>query len=137
MTLGFEIAAIRVQNRGFTLVELLVVLAIVGVLTVAAYPSYRRHVLRTELVKVKGAMFGLAGDLEEFYLREHSYRDAPWQDWLSRYGRIGRYDLRIELRSHDYRILAVSDGLEGSSGLVLEQDGRRSCLPASVGNCWD
>lgn len=126
-------------GAGFTLVEMLVALAIVGILTAASYPSYRNYLRRGDWTRVKSVMFGLASDLEEHYLRSRDYQNAPWQSWLSRYGLVTGYDLRLDLQSDSYKIIALPRDQATSSnpGLVLYQDGRQSCIPENVQDCWE
>lgn len=56
-------------SRGFTLIELMIVVAIVAILAAIAYPSYRNYVVRTQMTK--GTSF-----LSDFRVRlENSYAD--------------------------------------------------------------
>jgi len=60
-------------GRGVSLVELLVVVAIIGVLASIAIPGYRRHVLRTHRTEAMAALLDLAVAQEKYYLQHDSY----------------------------------------------------------------
>ena len=64
------------RPRGMSLVELLVVLAIVGGLASLALPSYRSYVLRAGRVEARTALLSLAAAQEKFYLKCRTYAAA-------------------------------------------------------------
>lgn len=55
------------KQSGFTLIELMIVVAIVGILAAVAYPSYQSHVLKTRRVVAAGCMLELAQWMERNY----------------------------------------------------------------------
>lgn len=69
--------------RGFTLIELMIVLVVMGILASAAIPSYRNYMLRAHRVDAKTALLRLAANQEKFFLQNNSYAassvlgDAP------------------------------------------------------------
>lgn len=56
-------ATARLQ-QGFTLIELMIVLAIVGILTSIAYPSYTEYVLRSRRAEARAALLQAAQYME-------------------------------------------------------------------------
>lgn len=68
------------QARGFTLIELMVAVAIVAILATLSYPSYREHVARSQRAQAKAALLETAQWLERQYTVYNSYLDYPNPD---------------------------------------------------------
>ena len=68
----------KVASRaaGFTLIELMIVLAVVALLTTLAYPSYERHLLRGNRSVGQAFLLDLAQRQEQFLLDRRRYTDA-------------------------------------------------------------
>jgi type IV pilus assembly protein PilE len=61
---------------GFTLIELMITVAIVGILASIAYPSYQDSVMKSRRADVKGVLLGLANAMERRFTETNSYCDA-------------------------------------------------------------
>jgi type IV pilus assembly protein PilE len=65
-----------VGRRGFTLVELVITVAVVGILAAVAMPSYQSHVAASRRADAKSALLGAAQALERFYTERSTYAGA-------------------------------------------------------------
>lgn len=61
------------RERGATLIELVVVAAVIAILSMVAIPSYRSHLLRTHRIEARAALLALAVAQEKFHLACHRY----------------------------------------------------------------
>ena len=63
----------RRAARGFTLVELMVVIAVVAILTTIAVASYRSYVLRATRTEARMALLAIQVAQEKFFLQNNQY----------------------------------------------------------------
>lgn len=61
------------NQRGFTLIELMIVVAVVGILAGVAYPSYTEQVRKSNRTDAKIALQQAVQSQEEYFIRNYSY----------------------------------------------------------------
>lgn len=87
------------MGRGFTLVEMLITLAVVGILGTLAYPSYRDHVLRARRSEAFSALSAVAQAQDRWRATNTRYADSLADLGLQPNSSPGRY-YQIELQTH-------------------------------------
>ena len=58
---------------GFTLIEILIVVAIIGILASIAYPSYQQYVVKTKRTDMMSEMHNIAATIQERKLAQGKY----------------------------------------------------------------
>jgi type IV pilus assembly protein PilE len=64
------------NNKGFTLIESLIVLAIIGILASLAYPSYQNYIIHARRSDGQTALLDLSARLEQYYAQQQTYQTA-------------------------------------------------------------
>ncbi len=64
------------REKGFTLMEMMIVIAIVGIIAAIAFPSYQRYVLQAHRVDARNALQEAAQRLEQIYSSSHRYDET-------------------------------------------------------------
>ena len=70
----------RRRQRGFTLIEVMVTVAIVGILAAIAYPSYRDHLVRGYLTDATTGLSAMRADMERYYQDNRTYASVRDKD---------------------------------------------------------
>ncbi len=63
----------QIRHRGFTLLEVMVVVAIVGIVAAIAMPSYQRYVIKEKRIDLQTGLIQIAQKLENYKLVNNDY----------------------------------------------------------------
>ncbi|MBK5508615.1 MULTISPECIES: type IV pilin protein [unclassified Pseudomonas] len=66
----------RRSNRGFTLIEIMIVIAIIGIIATIGYPSFTEYVKKGRRADVVGLLSDQAQILERFYSKNNVYTNV-------------------------------------------------------------
>jgi type IV pilus assembly protein PilE len=64
------------RSAGFTLLELMIVVAIIAILSAIAFPSYVSHVVKTHRVAAEGCLSEYSNYMERYYTSKLAYPAA-------------------------------------------------------------
>jgi type IV pilus assembly protein PilE len=142
------------KQPGFTLLEMLVTLAIVGILTAIAWPGYGAVVRRAQRDEARLALLGIQHAQELRYQNRLAYGDrlaVPAADGglgLAELSGAGSYRLSVDLRDDGQRYVAsarpVTQGRQSGDRacalLTIDETGRRTATDADGRDatelCW-
>jgi len=122
---------------GFTLIELMFVVAIVGILLALAYPSYVDQVRKARRADATSSLMGVSQTLERCFTRFNSYdhEDCPA---LPETSDRGHYELSVERDATTFTVTAEATGDQGNDAcgdFSVDYLGNKTPAP-SDDRCW-
>ena len=131
---------------GFTLIELMIVLAIVGILAMVAYPSYMESVKRGQRSSARTSLLEAQQFMERFYAANSRYTTdeagsvSPTLParLLAVPAEAPRYNLSVVATLNAYTLTATPIGTDICGDLTLTHTGvkGRSASEPTVAECW-
>jgi type IV pilus assembly protein PilE len=64
------------RNKGFTLIELMIVVAVIGILAMIAYPSYESYLLRSRRADAQQLMLDIETRQKQLLIEQRAYAQA-------------------------------------------------------------
>jgi type IV pilus assembly protein PilE len=134
----------RKRVRGFTLIEVMVTVAIVGILAAIALPSYFDFVTRSKIIDGTTKLGDFRSKMEKFFMDNRTYQAAGLCGIPDKPGGTGDYfDITCVARlPTTYTITATgiaARGMGGFSYLVDQTNAKSSTGPAgwtAAPTCW-
>ena len=126
---------------GFTLIELMIVVAVVAILAAIAYPSYADSVRKGRRGQAKSDLMELAQLAERYRTVNNTYDGfaLPFNQ-TPREGGVASYTLTLETATVDELLMkAAAQGAQNKDScgdLSINQAGVKTVSKSTVDRCW-
>jgi len=124
-------------QAGFTLIELMITVAIIGILSAIAVPTYGSYVLRTRLTDAYSGLAGVQPALEQHWSNTNSY-----SGFANLPANSDNFTYKLESATDSAYTISAT-GKNATSGFVftIDQNGQRATTSVPTGwatstKCW-
>lgn len=129
------------KSKGFTLIELMIVVAIIGIISTIALNMYRANVIAANRTEGRSALQTAAGTLEKCRSLYGSYNHANcnYADFTSE---TGIYDITSAIAATSFTLTATPAAGGGQTDdadcttLTLTNTGVKGATGADTSDCW-
>jgi type IV pilus assembly protein PilE len=130
------------RGRGFTLIEVMITVAIVAILAAIALPAYQDHVMRGRIAEATSHLGVLQTRMEQHFLDTRSYAGAPACAFDNTTSRVFDFSCSA-VGANNFTLLAQGRGAMVGFAFEVDQASARwtAAVPAGwatpvPNNCW-
>lgn len=124
-----------IRARGFTLIELMMVVVILGIIVAIAYPAYQDQVEEARLSEGRTALMEVATRMERCYSRTGTYDDCD----VPAESETGVYTINVNSNGNTYTATAQRQKVVSANkcgDLTVTQTGRQDSTAGDADECW-
>jgi type IV pilus assembly protein PilE len=134
-------------ERGFTLIEVMIVVVIIGILSAIAYPNYSEYVRRGARADAMTLLLDAANKQEQFFVDNRAYSNDLEAIGVPTATENGYFNVTLENVTNDtFRIVATAasgpvQGDEQCPALTIDELGVRGVTGTTnqdaIDRCWE
>jgi len=139
----------RSKSRGFTLIELMITVVIIGILSAIAVPAYRSYVQRSKRSEATSALLRIQAAEEKFFLQNNAYSAnlagvPPAGLGMVTVTESGNYNLALAVAAGGFTATATTTSTQADDSkcrtFTINQNGVRTAADAgavdNTAECW-
>ena len=132
----------QARARGFTLIELVITIAIVGVLVAVALPTYRDHMRKSRRAEAQAYLMAVAGRQQQFLIDSRAYAANRRTINSPMPASVGAaYDVTLGVAGGPPPTFALTAAPKAGTDQVYERCGtltvdQTGAKTASLSSCW-
>jgi type IV pilus assembly protein PilE len=129
------------RQSGFTLIELMITVAVIAVLSAIALPSYQQYAIRARLTDAFSALSSAQASAEQFWSSNRTYVGFQNANGFPVNSANFTYTMPVAATSSTYAIAATGAGPVLGFAFTIDQNGNKATTAVPAGwtasaTCW-
>lgn len=127
------------EQAGFTLIEVMIVVVVIGILAAITFPSYSEYVKRGYRTEGQAFLNDISARMERYYAQNNEYTEELDDLGVSDTSPNGKYTVGVEVDDTDYTLTATNQFDDDKCGnLTLTAAGVKGVTAsgADASDCW-
>jgi type IV pilus assembly protein PilE len=130
------------RQHGFSLIEIMVAVAIIGILTAIAVPAYSGYVLRTRLTEAFAGLGAVQPSAEQYWSNKNTFVDFDTEVPSRMPPDSANFTYKLSgATASAYTVTAKGQGAAANFVFTIDQSGNRATTAAPDGwgtstSCW-